>query len=105
MFNISRCPSTAVLWYEALNVIRHLWRAKKSIRPTQNADDRSPGRYIVFSPGSRTLPNSLLYLLHMMKNIAKNNRVYVIANLSTNHEGNAKLACELIETAAVSHNI
>uniref|UniRef100_A0A2H8TEX4 Uncharacterized protein MJ1065 n=1 Tax=Melanaphis sacchari TaxID=742174 RepID=A0A2H8TEX4_9HEMI len=34
-----------------------------------------------------------------MKNIAKNNRVYVIANLSTNHEGNATLACELIETA------
>lgn len=34
-----------------------------------------------------------------MKNIAKISRAYVIANLSTNHEGNASLACELIETA------
>lgn len=38
-------------------------------------------------------------------NMTKDNdgRLCVIANLSTNHEGNASLASEMIETACVSH--
>lgn len=39
----------------------------------------------------------------MIKN--NRNRAYVIANLSTNHEGNVELANEMIEKACVSeHN-
>lgn len=38
-----------------------------------------------------------------MKNTSKPNRAYVIANLSTNHEGNVSLANEMIEQACVSH--